>query len=50
MVWDEANLVIERINRDQSSTAILLKMAVSAIFDEDAGKQFDTQIKKLTKG
>ena len=50
MVWDEARLVAERFNRDEASKVVLLQMAVSTLFSADAGKDFNTRIKKMMKG
>lgn len=47
MVWDEANLVVERINADEVTRASLLVAAISANLGKEGQKNFDKLIKKL---
>ena len=49
MVWDEARLVGERINRSHATEAVLIKLAVSAVLSEEAGKEFSERIAKLNE-
>lgn len=48
MVFSEAEFVIERMNREEASRAVLVNMAVSALLDKGAAKEFGKQIKKMT--
>ena len=48
MVWDEAELVVERENRRIATEATFTNLAVSAVISAKSGKQFEKQIKKLT--
>jgi hypothetical protein len=48
-VWDEARLVAERLNGLEATRASLLKLAVSGVLSEEAGKEFAKTIKSLTE-
>lgn len=49
-VWEEAELVVQRIDQASASEALLLQMAVSSLFVKDAGREFQKIIKRLTDG
>jgi hypothetical protein len=49
MVWDEARLVVEHLNRLEATRALLLQMAVSSVLSEQAGEEFTKVIARLTK-
>jgi hypothetical protein len=48
MVWDEATLVVERLNGLAATQAVLTQMAVSSMFSKDASKAFTEKIKEMT--
>lgn len=50
IVWDEAELVVERLNGRIATEAVLTQMAVSSVLSEKAGKQFNKMVKKLSGG
>jgi hypothetical protein len=50
MVFDEAQLVVERLNRAEATRAVLLQMAVSAVLTKEAGEKFNERIALLMKG
>jgi hypothetical protein len=47
MVWDESNLVVERLNGEEITRANLLRTAISANLGKDGQKSFDKLIKQL---
>ncbi len=47
MVWDEARLVVERLNGLESTRAVLLQMAVSSLFSKEGGRAFKMTIERL---
>jgi hypothetical protein len=47
MVWDEANLIVERLNAEEITRANLLVSAISANLGKDGKKAFDGLIKQL---
>lgn len=47
MLWDESNLVIERVNGAIVTEANLLKFAVHGILSKDARRHFDKMTKTL---
>lgn len=49
MVWDETNLVVDRLNGQEATRAVLLQMAVSSVLSKEAGKKFDKMIKRMTE-
>lgn len=49
-VWEESKLVVERIDQQMSTEALLLQMAVSSLFSKDAGKDFQDIIKRMSNG
>lgn len=50
MVWVEAELVVQRVNRQEADRATLLQMAVSSILSKKAAKAFDKATKRMTEG
>jgi hypothetical protein len=46
-VWDEASLVVERLNGLEATRAILVQMAVSSVLSKEAGAEFSKAIKRL---
>jgi hypothetical protein len=50
VVWDEAQIVVGRDNRNFATTAILLQMAVSSMFSKDSAKEFNAKMKDLNDG
>lgn len=49
-VWEEADLVVDRINNHLSTETLLIQMAVSSLFSKDAGTDFNNIIKRLSNG
>lgn len=49
-VWEEAELVVDRVNKDLSTETLLLQMAVSSLFSKEAGQEFQKIIKRLSDG
>lgn len=49
-VWEEADLVVDRINNDLSTETLLLQMAVSSLFSKEAGRDFHKIIMRLSNG
>jgi len=47
MVWDEAQIVVERINGFHATQAILTQMAVISVLSKDGSKEFKKAIKRL---
>ncbi|MFC3724406.1 hypothetical protein [Neoaquamicrobium sediminum] len=47
MVWVEAGLVVQRINRMEATRALLLRDAVSAVITKKAQNKFKETIDKL---
>lgn len=47
MVWDEARLAVERINRFHATQAVLVQQAVSSILSKDGAKEFKKTITGL---
>lgn len=50
MVWDEASLVVDRLNGLEATRGILTQMAVSSLFSEDARTDFRSLIEKMSEG
>jgi hypothetical protein len=46
-LWEEANIIIERLNAQLGSEATLIQLAIGAAIDKKAGKQFQKTIKRL---
>lgn len=49
MVWEEAALVVERLNGLEASRAVLLQMAVSSVISKKAGAEFKKAIRRLSE-
>lgn len=47
-VFVESEFVVERINREEATRAILIQLAASSLFSKKGGKAFDKKIKELT--
>lgn len=47
MLWTEAWMARERLNRELASQAILTQLAAGSILSEKAGKAFKKEIRKL---
>ena len=48
MVWEEALLVVERLNQVAVTEALFVQMAVSSLLSKDGAKQFSKLVKRLT--
>lgn len=49
-VWEEAELVTDRLNQTLATESLLLQMAVSSLLNAEAGRTFQKTIKRLTNG
>jgi len=49
MVWDEAQLVAERLNRIEATRGLVLQSAVSSLFSEEAREGFRSLIELLSE-
>lgn len=47
-VWDEAELVVERLNSQMVTEAILVQSAVASLLTKEGGKEFTKLTKRLT--
>lgn len=50
MLWDEADLVVERVNSRLSTEAVLIQLAAASVMSKDALKQFNKIVKRLSDG
>lgn len=50
MVWEEAQIVVERSNQEEASRATLLNSAVGALLSKDGQKAFKKVLKELNNG
>lgn len=49
-VWEEAQIIVKRQNRMTATGVALFQMAVSSLFDKDAGKELKKTVEGLTDG
>lgn len=49
MLWLESQLVVERLNQQAVTQAVLLQLAVSSILSKKGGTEFKKTINKLTQ-
>ena len=49
MVWDEAQIVVDRLNGFEATRALLTQMAVASMFSKKGGKEFQKLITGLTR-
>ena len=47
-VWDEAEIVVERLNRQAVTEAVLIQSAVASLLSKEGGKEFSKLVKRLT--
>jgi hypothetical protein len=50
MVWDEAEIVVERMNQEDASRTVLLQLAAASIISKEGGKLLKKTLKELTDG
>lgn len=50
MVWEEARIVVERMNQEEASRTALLQMAGSAVMSKKASQTLQKILKELTDG
>lgn len=48
MVWEEAELVVDRLNRRHATDATLLRLAVSSMLSKEAGELFSKRVAELS--
>jgi len=49
MVYVEAGMVVERIDHEEATRAVLVQLAVSSMLSKDSAKQFQKMIKQMTQ-
>lgn len=49
-VWEESHLVTSRLNQVLATETLLLQMAVSSLFNKEAGREFQKIIMRLNDG
>lgn len=47
MVWEEAELVVERANREEASRSVLMQSTIASVLSKEGGKAFKKIIKEL---
>jgi len=47
MIWDEARLVVERLNGAYATEAILVQSAIASALSKDGAKEFKKTISRL---
>ena len=47
MLWEEAELVVERVNREEASRAVIMQNTIASILTKEGGKAFQKLIKDL---
>jgi hypothetical protein len=50
LVWDEARIVREHLNRQETTRATLLQMAVASVLSKDAAREFSRTIARINEG
>lgn len=50
MVWEEARIVVERINQEEASRTTLLHAAAAAVMSKKGGQALKKLLKELTDG
>ncbi len=48
MLWVESQLVVERLNQQAATQAVLLQLAVGSILSKKTGSEFKKTLKKLS--
>lgn len=49
MVYIEAEYVVERLDREEATRAMMVQMAVSSLLSKKSSKEFEKQIKKMMR-
>jgi hypothetical protein len=50
MVWEEAQIVVQRINQEEASRTALLHLAGAAVMSKKGAKLLQKALKELTNG
>lgn len=50
MVWEEAQIVVERVNHEEASRTALLQIAGSAVMSQKGAKLLQKILKDMTDG
>jgi len=50
MLWDESELVVERLNSQAITEAILFQMAAGSLLSKDAAREFKKMVTGLNDG
>lgn len=49
LVWEEAQMVVERLNGFHATNATLIQQAVGSLLSKEAGKNFKKTVESLIK-
>lgn len=49
-VWEEAEIVVQRVNQEKASDTSLMRVAVGAVISKEGAKLLDKVLKELTHG
>lgn len=49
MVFVESEFVVERLDREEATRAVLVQMAVASMLSKKAGETFGKKIKQMTQ-
>lgn len=50
MLWDEAALVVERVNTLEASRAVVMRAAIASVISKPGMKEFKKLIRELSDG
>lgn len=50
MVWDEAQIVVERLNQEEASRTALLQLAGAAVMSKKGNSLLQKVLKEMTNG
>lgn len=50
MLWQEAQLVVERANQEEASRAVLMQAAIGSVLGKEGQKHFKKILKELNGG
>lgn len=50
MLWEEAQIVVERINQEEASRTALLQLAGAAVMSKKGAKLLQNVLKEMTDG
>lgn len=50
MVWEEAQIVTQRMNQEEASRTVLMQLAGASLLDKKGAKQLQKVLKELMNG